>query len=199
MPDDKRGREKKARDADRRQRERDVAAELERWDETEPPVDESALGELDAELDALTYPATGSDVVAAFGDREVDSGEGTRAVEELVPDADAETFDSPEAVRRRVRRPTVAEAMKRVVEASEDVRDEEIAGSKRTAYEKTFRALAAIDADDDDEGVRVVADWIVERIREEGRLPDSRAVRKRAAKFCRKHGYEVGNDQWLGV
>jgi len=37
MADDRNGREKQARDADRRQRRRDVDAELERGDEQEPP------------------------------------------------------------------------------------------------------------------------------------------------------------------
>jgi len=86
MPDDKRGREKQARDADRRQRERDVAAELERWHETEPTVDAEDLG-----------------------------------------------------------------------------------------------------------------DWILAAIREDERLPDSRGVRRRAADYCRDQGYQVGNNEWLGV
>ncbi|WP_313694440.1 hypothetical protein [Halorarum halobium] len=199
MADDKRGRDKQARDAERRQRERAIAAELERGDETEPPTDESALDEFEAELDSLAFPATGAEVVAAVGDRQVESVGGTYAVEELVPDTAEERFDSPAAVRVRVRRPTIAAAMKRVVEASETLPNEELGRSRREAYEKTLRELKAIDADDEDEGISAITDWIVERIRDEEALPGSRAVRRQAAKFCRANGYEVRNDDWIGV
>lgn len=197
MADDKNGREKQAHDVDRRQRERDVATELERGDETEPPVDSTELA--DSELESLEFPATGTDVVAAIGDREVESDDGSYTVEELVPKTDAETFDSPSAVRVRVQRPTVAAAMKRVVEASETLPNTEVGESQREAYEKTFRELKAIDADDDDEGIQAISDWIVERIRDKEKLPGSRAVRRQAAKFCRANGYEIRNDEWLGI
>lgn len=199
MADDKSARDKQARDADRRQRERAVAAELERMDETEPPVEESALGELEAEIDAVAFPASGTEVREAIGDREIDGPDGTVAVADLVPDTNEVRFESAIDVRLRVRRPTVAGAMTRIEEASDELRDAELSGSKRTAYEKTFRALSSIEADDDDEGVRVVADWIVGRIRDHETLPSSRDVRREAARFCRENGYRVGNDQWLGI
>lgn len=47
------GRDDQADNADRRQRERDVLAELERSDETEPPVDPATLESLSADLDAV--------------------------------------------------------------------------------------------------------------------------------------------------
>jgi hypothetical protein len=99
----------------------------------------------------------------------------------------------------RVQRPTIAAAMRRILEASETLPNGNLRGSQREAYEKTLRELKAIDADDDDEGVRVITDWVVERIRDKGNLPESRAVRKQAAKFCRANGYQVRNDEWLGV
>ncbi|MHB9287140.1 hypothetical protein ACKVMT_08875 [Halobacteriales archaeon Cl-PHB] len=199
MPDDKRGRDKQARDTKRRQRERYLAEELERRDETEPPVDDSKLQWFAEELDALSFPATGSDVVAAVGDREVEAPEDTYAVADLLPDSTAETFDSPDSVRIRIQRPTVATAMKRIVEASETIRNESLEAGQRHAYEKTFRELAAIDAVDEDEGIRVVADWVVDRMRSDQEIPGSRAVRREAAAFCRENGYEVRNDEWLGV
>jgi len=199
MADDKSGREKQARDADRRQRERDVTAELERMDETEPPVETAVLDEIEAELDALEFPVTGAEVVETVGDQPVESTEGTYTIEELVPETDAETFDEPAAVRVRVQRPTIAAAMKRIVEASDTLQNTELGTSQREAYEKTFRELKGIDAADDDEGIRVIADWIVEQIHEKGKLPGSRAVRREAAAFCRTNGYEVGNDEWLGI
>lgn len=176
-----------------------MLAELERWDETEPSIDTEDLAELAEPLDELDYPVTGAEIVATVGDRAVDSAEGTFAIEELVPETDAEVYDSPAAVRVRLQRPTVATAMKRIVEASDGVRNVDLGGSQREVYEKTFRKLAAITPDDDDEGIRAVADWIVERIREDRSLPGSRDVRREAAAFCRANGYEIGNDEWLGV
>ncbi|RBI64489.1 hypothetical protein DMJ13_08430 [halophilic archaeon] len=199
MTDDKNSRDKKAHDEKRRQRERDIAEELEREDETEPPVDEAELTDIETELEPLEFPATGTDVVAAVGDREVESDDGTYTVEELVPDTDEETFGSPAAVRVRIRRPTVAAAMKQIVEASETLPNADLRGSQREAYEKTLRELKAIDADDDDEGIRAITDWIVERIRDKEKLPGSRAVRRQAAKFCRANGYQIRNDEWLGI
>ena len=199
MPDDKRGREKQARDADMRQRERAIETELERSGETEPPVDPAELGEFEVALETLEFPATGAEVVAAVGDRAIESDEGTYTIEELVPETDEEAFDSPAEIREQVQRPSVAAAMKPIVEASDPLQDENLGQSQRNAYEKTFRELKAISPEDDDEGVHVISDWIVEQIREKGKLPGSRDVRRRAAEFCRANGYEVGNNDWLGV
>lgn len=199
MPDDRRGREKQARDEENRQRERDVLEALERGDETEPPVEASTLADFESALDAVEFPATGTAVVESVGDHEVESTDGTYAVAELVPESDEVVFDAPADVRTRIQRPTVAAAMKRVVEASESLPTPGVWGSQRQAYEKTFRELKAIDADDDDEGIQAISDWIVGRIRDKEKLPGSRDVRRQAAKFCRENGYEVRNDDWLGV
>src|SRR6056297_37181 len=199
MADDKRGRDKKAHDTERRQQERELATELERGDELEPPVEAEELADFEAELEALPFPATGTEVVAAIGDREIESVEGNYSLEELVPETDEETFDSPAAVRVQVQRPTVAAAMKRVVEASTTLRNTDFSWTQRRAYEKTFKELKAVDADDDDEGIQAISDWIVERIHDNEKLPTSRAVRREAAKFCRANGYQVRNDEWLGI
>ncbi|ELZ16118.1 hypothetical protein C477_16530 [Haloterrigena salina JCM 13891] len=199
MADDKRGRDKQAHDAERRQREREIATELERGDEIEPPVEAEELADFEAELEELTFPATGIEVAAAIGDREIESVEGSYSIEDLVPETDEETFDSPAAVRVQVQRPTVAAAMKRVVEASGTLRNTDFSWTQRKAYEKTFQELKAIDADDDDEGIRAIGDWIVERLRDDETLPTSRAVRREAAKFCRANGYQIRNDEWLGI
>lgn len=198
MPDDKRGREKQARDADQRQRERDVLAQLERSEETEPPVDERVVDDID-ELEQLEFPATGADIVAAVGERVIESDDGTMPIRDLVPETDTEVFDTPEDVRLRIRRPTVARAMKRIVEANEAVSNDRLGASKRTAYEKTLRALKGIDADDNDEGVTYITDWIVDRTHEKEATPNSRDVRREAAEFCRENGYQVSNNDWLGI
>ncbi|MFC5277233.1 hypothetical protein ACFPM1_00425 [Halorubrum rubrum] len=199
MADDKSGRDKQAHDEERRQREREIATELERGDEAEPPVDASALASFETALESVPFPATGAEIVSAVGDREIASTGGAYAVAELLPDADEETFDSPAAVGTRVQRPTVAAAMKRVVEAVARLPNAETSRSQREAYERTFRALAEVDGDDDDEGIDAIADWIVERTAETERVPGSRDVRRQAAKFCRENGYEVRDDEWLGV
>ncbi|WP_276282812.1 DUF5789 family protein [Halorussus caseinilyticus] len=199
MADDRNGRDKQARDAERRQQERDLATELERGDEKEPPVEAAELGDFEAELEAMNFPATGTEIVAALGDRAIESVEGSYTVEDLVPETDEETFDTPAAVRVQVQRPTVAAAMKRVVESSETLRNTEFSWTQRKAYEMTFQELAAIDADDDDEGITAISDWIVDHIGEKEKLPTSRAVRRQAAKFCRANGYQVRVDEWLGI
>lgn len=199
MADNKNGRDKQAQDAEKRQRERDLASDLARGDEPEPPVDPAQLGDLEEELATLSFPATGTDIVASVGDHVIDSTEGRYAVDALVPETDVETFESPSAVTARIQRPTIAAAMKRIVEATATLSNAELSGSQRDAYEKTFFELRAIDADDDDEGIQAISDWIVERIRSKNALPGSRDVRRQAAKYCRGNGYEVRNDEWLGI
>ena len=205
MADDKDGREKQAADDDRRQRERDVEAELERGDETEPaaesepPVDDAAVDALEAALEPLAFPATGREIVAAVGERELESPARVYTVADLIPDADMEAFDAPATVRERVRRPAVAVAMKRVVEAAAALPNEEFGRSQHEAFERTFKALSDVDEVDDEEGVRAIADWVVDRIAEKETIPGSRDVRREGAKYCRRHGYEVRDDEWLGV
>ena len=199
MPDDKRGREKQARNADRRQRERAIAADLERMDEPEPPIDETELAFFEASLEELTFPVTGGDVVSAMGHRKLDGNAAEYSVAELLPATESVFYDSPATVRQQVQRPTVAKATKRIIEAVSNRQGVSLSGSQRKNYEKTFERLSAIDPIDENEGIQVVADWIIEQIREDGSLPASRDVRRRAAKYCRDHGYEVGNDEWLGI
>ena len=199
MADNKRGRDKQADDEERRQRQRAIRTELERGDEPEQPVDPSELATVELALETVEFPATGADVVATVGDHEITARDGRYTVEELVPETDVEAFDSPTAVRERVQRPTVAGAMKRVVEASATLSNTEFPSSQREGYEKTFRALEDVDVDDKDEGVAYVRDWIVDRIEETGKLPSSRDVRREAATFCRRNDYPVRNDEWLGI
>ena len=110
MADDKNGREKQARDDDDRQRRRDIAAELERGDEPEPEIDAADLGDVAAELESLEFPATGAEIIAAIGDRDIGPSAERYTVEQLVPETDKVQFDSPDRVRVRIRRPTVATA-----------------------------------------------------------------------------------------
>ncbi|WP_249038855.1 hypothetical protein [Haloterrigena salifodinae] len=54
--------------------------------------------------------------------------------------------------------------MKQVVEASKTLRNTDFSWTQRRAYEKAFQELETIDADDDDEEVQAISDWIVQRI-----------------------------------
>ena len=64
-------------------------------------------------------------------------------------------------------------------------------------YRKSLSALVDVDADDDDEGVLVVTEWIIDEIEETGERPSSKAVRRRALEFCEHNGYELPDDSWL--
>ncbi len=195
MADNKSGRDDQADNEQRRQRQRDILAELERGDETEPPIGVDELEELEPELAAVTFPATGADVVEAVGDRSL----GPATIGDFLPETETETFADPQAVQQRLKRPTIASAMKRLIEANAAISNDRLRDSQREAYERTFRELRDIDAVDEDEGIGTVVDWVVEQIDETGKLPGSRAVRRQAAKVCRENGYEVRNDEWLGV
>lgn len=199
MPDDKRGREKQARDAQNRQHQRDIVNALRRGDEPEPPIQTEELDEIEQELDSLSFPATGREVVESIGNRPIKSIDRSLTVENLLPESERETFETPAAVRERLERPSIAVAMKRILEGSDRLPGDKLQGAQWDTYERTFQELQAIDAVDEDEGIQVVSDWIVERIKDKGKLPGSRDVRRRAATYCRANGYEVRNDEWLGV
>lgn len=199
MPDDKRGREKQARDAQNRQHQRDIVNALRRGDEPEPPIQTEELDEIEQELDSLSFPATGREVVESIGDRPIKSIDRSLTIENLLPETRRETFETPAAVRERLERPSIAVAMKRILEASDRLPGDKLQAAQWDTYERTFQELQAIDAVDEDEGIQVVSDWIVERIKDKGKLPGSRDVRRRAATYCRANGYEVRNDEWLGV
>lgn len=199
MGDDKDGRDKQAQDEDRRQRQRDLEAALERGDEPEPPVEPVAVDALVEEVGALSFPASGADILDAVGDRQLDADGNRYPLEALVPETDVPRFDRPDDVREHLERPTVAAALKHVLEASDTPDGAKLKGSQYDAYERTFQELRDIDAVDGDEGISVMTDWILERLENKGKLPGSRDVRRQAAKYCRSTGYSVRNDEWLGV
>lgn len=65
-------------------------------------------------------------------------------------------------------------------------------------YRKTLQALEDVDGDDDDEGITVVTEWIIDQLEETGKRPSSKAVRRRARDFCEHNDYELPDDSWLG-
>lgn len=94
---------------------------------------------------------------------------------------------------------SVETAIQRIAEAESEAKvDDDDRDQQHEVYEKTFRALEDVTPDDDDEGVTVVADWIVERIRATGERPSSRTVRQRARQYCQENGYGISDNDWLG-
>lgn len=196
MADDKQGREDQARSADRRRQERDIAEALERRDETEPPIPEAELMDVDAVLESIEFPAETAEIVEATDGAVIETSVGSYEVAALLPEP---RYRSRAAVRARLQRPAISTALGRIDDATGEVGGVELSGSRRETYEKTLRALASIDAADRDEGVEVVTDWILDRLAEKGDLPASRAVRREAARFCRSNEYSVSNNDWLGI
>ncbi|ELZ18975.1 hypothetical protein C477_09409 [Haloterrigena salina JCM 13891] len=98
MADDKKGRNKQADDEERRQRERELQEARERNDEPEP-IDPA----LDDELENREYPTTADELVGAHGDREVDTRDGSKPLEDVFAPIEDESYDSADAVRARIR------------------------------------------------------------------------------------------------
>lgn len=193
MGDTREGRENQAQAELERQQQRAVQEELDRWHETEPPR------ELANALESLSYPVTADEVAETVGDYEVAvSDDEAIPVAEIVERSTVERFDSPDEARERIQKPSVAASLRRLRAASDEAGLGSEYRSKADTFEKTLRALENIDADDDDEGVAAVTAWVVERLEEAGSLPKSRRVRNFAAAFCREHGHEVRDDDWLG-
>jgi len=194
MGDTREGREDQAQEELERQQRRAVQEELDRWHETEPPR------ELEDALESLSYPVTAEAVAEAVGDHEVTVGDGEAIpVAEIVERSTVEGFDSPEAARERIRKPSVAASLRRLRAVCDDAGLGSEYRAKEETFEKTLRALEDVDADDDDEGVAAVTAWVVEHLAETGSLPKSRRVRNYAAEFCRENGYVVRDDGWLGA
>jgi len=206
MADTKDGREEQAHHAERRQRERELAEALARGEEPEPEpdleaVDGNDLAGVESELDELSFPATGEEVVERVGDRELATANRTYTVADLVSDSGLVRFDSPAAIRARLARPEVAAALRRITEAVgtvEALSDRDI-DERLEAYERTFREIVALAPEDYEDAVQVVTEWILDVVRGDERVPSSRAVRRRAAVYCRANGYEVPDDNWLSV
>lgn len=193
MGDTKEGREEQAQEEQRRQMERATREELERFHETEPPRG------LDDALEALEYPAPAERVAEAAEEYEVQTEVDTIPVAEIVAESKRETFESPEGVREKVQRPSVAASLRRLRDVSREAGLEDEFREREEVYRTTLRALEDVDADDDDECIAAVTAWIVAEVRDEQRLPSSRQARQRGAEVCRERGYEIRDDDWLGA
>ena len=94
----------------------------------------------------------------------------------------------------------VTTAMRQIADADDleaGIENDRNRKQQHEMYRKTLDALVDIDADDENEGVAVVTDWIVEQL-ENGTRPRSKAVRRRARQFSEHNDYELPDDSWLG-
>jgi hypothetical protein len=92
----------------------------------------------------------------------------------------------------------VRSALRRIAAVDASVTEKDDLEQQYEMYRKTFEALEDVDADDENEGITVVTEWIVDQIETTGERPSSKAVRHRATEFCRNNGYEGRDDSWLG-
>jgi hypothetical protein len=104
MADDKQARDEQADREENRQRERELAEARDRGDEKEPLFDDESerLGDLDDALESHDYPAKTTELVADYGEYELETQGGTKTLEEVLSSTADQTFDSPDDVRRRI-------------------------------------------------------------------------------------------------
>jgi hypothetical protein len=104
MADNKNTRDKQADDEERRQRERELQEARGRADEPEPinaePTEQ--LGDIDEELEKHNYPTTTDELIRAHGDREVETQNGSKSIEEVLAPISNESYESADDVRNRI-------------------------------------------------------------------------------------------------
>lgn len=94
---------------------------------------------------------------------------------------------------------SVESAMRRIREVDTSLAEPDDKEQQHEMYRKTLRALEDIAADDEDEGITVMTNWIIEQMEQTGERPSSKAVRRRAREFCQNNDYEIPDDSWLGA
>lgn len=104
MADDKQARDEQADREENRQRERELAEARDRSDEKEPLFDDESerLGDLDDALESHDYPATTTELVADYGEYELETQGGKKPLEDVLSSTADQTFDSADDVRRRI-------------------------------------------------------------------------------------------------
>ncbi|WP_158853825.1 hypothetical protein [Halorhabdus sp. CUG00001] len=104
MPDDRQGRENQADREENRQRERELEEAEARGDEKEPLFDDESvrLGDLDEALKSHDYPTTTTELVAAYGDYELEIQGNKKPLADVLSSTDDQTYDAAEDVRRRI-------------------------------------------------------------------------------------------------
>lgn len=60
------------------------------------------FGELEERLEDHEYPVNGEEIIAEYGEYEIEMANSTRTVEELLSPVKSQTYDSAEAVRQSI-------------------------------------------------------------------------------------------------
>jgi hypothetical protein len=104
MTDNNTSGDKQADDEERRQQEQAPKEVRDRADEAAPIHDDARerLGDLDDALDTHDYPTTTDELIAAYGDYEVETQGGSTSIDEVLAPIDNEAYDSAVDVRNRI-------------------------------------------------------------------------------------------------
>ncbi|WP_396611362.1 hypothetical protein ACH9L7_14285 [Haloferax sp. S1W] len=104
MPDDKRSQDENEDDEQRQQSERRKEEVRDRTNEDRAMSGDPGgrLGDLDEALQTQNYPTTTDELVAAYGDYEIETQDGTESLEEVLAPTDNQTYDSADDVRNRI-------------------------------------------------------------------------------------------------
>ena len=104
MADDAWDRDEQAKDEERPQRERKHEEVRDRAHEEKPMRGDlrERLGDLDEALETHDYPTTTNELVAAYGDYEIETQHGVDSLEEVLDPTEDQTFDSADDVRSRI-------------------------------------------------------------------------------------------------
>lgn len=104
MTNSQQGNDENAADGAQRQPDRKREEVRDRGDEDEAMAGDpdNRLGELDDALRTQEYPTTTDELVAAYGDYEVETQDGTKSLEDVLAATDDQTFVSADDVRSRI-------------------------------------------------------------------------------------------------
>ncbi|MFC4247993.1 hypothetical protein ACFOZ7_13745 [Natribaculum luteum] len=104
MTDDKQSRDEKDGEQGPRQSDRKVEKTRDRTREDQAMSGDPSgqLGDLGEALETHDYPTTTDELVAAYGDYEIETQGGTESLEEVLAPTDNQTYDSADDVQGRI-------------------------------------------------------------------------------------------------
>ncbi|WP_373190116.1 hypothetical protein [Halolamina sp.] len=104
VPENNPGRDENGDEENGRQPERKQEEERDRAHEDRAMTDgpDERLGDLDDALENQDYPTTTDELVAAYGDYEVEAQGGTKSLEKVLAPTDNQTYDSADDARSRI-------------------------------------------------------------------------------------------------
>lgn len=97
-------------------------------------------------------------------------------------------------VKERLRE--IDEVAKRRMDLGTREQAKRTAGSRRDRYERAIREVYDVAGR---EAATALVEWIQEYVRERGRFPEARDVRRQGRAICRERGHEVSTSDWPGA